>query len=332
MRAVATLAICSCYLLLGPGMILLNRHILVVLNWPYPVTLTALGAVFSSLVAFVLVHITGGAALPEPPITRGEWIRGVLPIGMCSAASLALGNIAYLHLSLSLVQMFKAGVPVLVLALLSMEGNTPSTRKAGAVMMISVGTVAAAFGGVGGLGGYSLLGAAAMWASNAAEAFRVVGNQRLLKGKGHAWGGLGLWPSIYYLQPPSAACLLLYAAATEWPEMSSSDWVTVWAQAPLFLLASAGGLAITLASLGTIAATSSLTLKLLGVVRNAALVLWGVLVLGDAVTTAQAAGYTLSVAGFYIYCTSPTTPAVKLVQRRGAAVATDRTHKREKTS
>ena len=47
--------------------------------------------------------------------------------------------------------------------------------------------------------------------------------------------------------------------------------------------------------------TSSLFAKLLVAVRTITLVLWGVVVYGDAVTTAQLTGYTITLGAFFVY-------------------------------
>lgn len=44
-------------------------------------------------------------------------IQNVVPVGICQALTLALGNAAYLYLTVSFIQMLKAFTPVVVLAI-----------------------------------------------------------------------------------------------------------------------------------------------------------------------------------------------------------------------
>lgn len=43
--------------------------------------------------------------------------QNVVPVGACQALTLALGNAAYLYLTVSFIQMLKAFTPVVVLAI-----------------------------------------------------------------------------------------------------------------------------------------------------------------------------------------------------------------------
>lgn len=68
--------------------------------------------VFCSTVGFLLVRVfkvVKGVNMP-----RRDYMRRVMPIGLLYAASLWLSNSAYLHLSVSFIQMTKALMPGLV--------------------------------------------------------------------------------------------------------------------------------------------------------------------------------------------------------------------------
>jgi len=69
----------------------------------------------------------------------------------------------------------------------------------------------------------------------------------------------------------------------------------------LFLWASTLGVAVNLASILMIKYTGSVTLKLLGTARNAGLVLYAIVVCGDATSVTQVAGYTASTLFFLVY-------------------------------
>jgi predicted neutral ceramidase superfamily lipid hydrolase len=69
---------------------------------------------FCSFIAFVTVRVlkvVKGVNMPQR-----DYLRRVMPIGALYAASLWLSNSAYLHLSVSFIQMTKALMPGLVYA------------------------------------------------------------------------------------------------------------------------------------------------------------------------------------------------------------------------
>jgi len=82
---------------------------------------------FCSVIAFFLVRVFKVVKSVNMP--QRDYIRRVMPIGALYAASLWLSNSAYLHLSVSFIQMTKALMPGLVYATACApadEGPTPS--------------------------------------------------------------------------------------------------------------------------------------------------------------------------------------------------------------
>ena len=69
----------------------------------------------------------------------------------------------------------------------------------------------------------------------------------------------------------------------------------------VYLLAMALGFAVNIASFLVIKRTSSVMLKLMGTARNAGLVLFSAVFLGDTITPMQTAGYGLCLAFFGLY-------------------------------
>ena len=93
----------------------------------------------------------------------------IFPISFCVSSTLVTGNLVYLYLSVSFIQMLKAFTPVLTLIvsyLLSLEVNPPVSLLL-SLFGISFGTFVAAFGEIH----MSLLGVAIMLASEMSEVF-----------------------------------------------------------------------------------------------------------------------------------------------------------------
>ena len=91
-------------------MILLNKYMLAY-GFPYPITLTMGHMLFCALLAAGLVR---AGVVASANISQGTYLRTIMPIGVCQAATLWIGNAAYLYLSVSFIQMLKALSPVAV--------------------------------------------------------------------------------------------------------------------------------------------------------------------------------------------------------------------------
>lgn len=115
LHALKVLVYCALYLMIGPTLILVNNHVLRKLHFNYPMALSGLGLLFSSAVSLILV--TSGAVQLEhaQEVTRGFYLRNLVPVGLMSATTLAAGNAVYLHLPVGFIQMLKAFTPVVTL-------------------------------------------------------------------------------------------------------------------------------------------------------------------------------------------------------------------------
>jgi len=99
--------------------------------------LSSLGLLSSSLVAHFAVRV-GGFELPnQARMTRQTYLTTIVPVGICQAATLALGNAVYMFLTVSFIQMLKAFTPVMVLVVGILfqveapEAAVSETRKKG---------------------------------------------------------------------------------------------------------------------------------------------------------------------------------------------------------
>jgi len=73
-------------------------------GFPFPLTLSLTHMAFCSLLSAALVKLGVVEAAPMP---ANVYVRGVLPIGALFAMTLYASNAAYLHLSVSFIQMIK---------------------------------------------------------------------------------------------------------------------------------------------------------------------------------------------------------------------------------
>ena len=136
-----------------------------------------------------------------------------------------------------------------------------------------------------------------MFLSEAAEALRLVMTQYVLVGlKFHPIEGL------MYFAPACTFWLLLGIGLFELRSMKAENAATLVANSPfLYLMAACLGFAVNSLAYLVIILSSSLTLKILGTVKNAALVWFCVVFFGEPVTLVESAGYAASLAGFMWY-------------------------------
>lgn len=159
--------------------------------------------VFCSVIAFVVVRVlklVKGVNMP-----RRDYLRRVMPIGALYAASLWLSNSAYLHLSVSFIQMTKALMPGLVYMTARAASPlpprprvTPSqgvymgteqfTGSVAAIMVfIAIGVAIAAYGEVN----FVVIGVVEQLSALVFEAMRLMLVQVLMNSQGCANGGRG---------------------------------------------------------------------------------------------------------------------------------------------
>ena len=274
------------------GLIMLNKDLLSN-GFPYPMALSGLGMVFSG-VASQFVCRKYGFVDPEKLVTREFYLKNIMPVGFLGAMTLWLGNLVYLYLSVSLIQMLKCLTPVITMIALFVSGlETPTQKMVLSVVLIALGTSVASIGAIDA----SLIGIVIMLGAEIAESVRLVMTQYLLTGKKfHPFEGL------MYLAPATALWLGIGSLITEVPSMIRDGAIDVVTRNALkFAAAACMGFGVNLLAYIVIQSASSLTLKVIGTIKNAIVVILGVVLLHDAITITQWIGYGGSIAAFYWY-------------------------------
>ena len=214
------------WIVLSSGLILLNKHILSEAGFDFPCTLVLLHMLFCTACACVW-RLLDWVSVPLLGGPRAYCARFV-PIGLCFAASLSLGNAAYLHISVAFVQMLKASTPVATLVVSFMLGlEQPSWRLTGLIVLISSGIGIACAAQVH----PSVPGVLLQLGAIGCEAVRLCLVNLLLTLR-----GLRLSPvaSVLLISPICALCLLPVWATLEAPRLlalGSAPWARVGAAA-----------------------------------------------------------------------------------------------------
>mmetsp|Transcript_11482 Transcript_11482/g.27014 ORF Transcript_11482/g.27014 Transcript_11482/m.27014 type:complete len:359 (+) Transcript_11482:257-1333(+) len=302
--AFINLAMAAIYICTSGSLILYNASILKGV-FPYPALLTTGHMVFSGALSFLLIHSEelglGGwikQSLPPdflvlPAMTREKYLHSIVPIAALQGASLWLSNLAYLYISVSLIQMIKAsntvwtylwGVP---LGLSAWE-----TGRALNLMVIGAGVATAALGAVEG----STAGMTIQLLGIVVEAARLALMQVVLQKKGFKFSPI---TALYYIAPAVVPFLLSVAVAKgEVGALMQDGW-----HFPLWMMLSNMLLAFSLNFVGLviIKRMSAVAYVLSGICKDILLVSGGALLFGEVVTSQQVAGYAVALAGLAYY-------------------------------
>ena len=280
-------------MVVSSGLIFLNKSLLSG-GFPYPMALSGLGMGFSSIASYATCHHLKFVDVKRR-VTWEFYNSRIMPIGLLMALTLCFGNTSYLYLTVSFIQILKAFTPVLTMvALFAAKLEVPSQRLIMSVCVIAVGTAIASFGELN----FSALGVLIMMTSEVFEAVRLVMTQLLL-GTGMKFHPI---EGLMYLAPACTGWLFLGSLFLEFPSMRTSGAYQFVAD-HLFLFCCAAVMGFLVNSLAyiIIQTASSLTLKVLGTVKNAIVVWLGIVFLNDQITLVQSGGYALSIAAFYWY-------------------------------
>ena len=147
-------------------------------------------------------------------MTGRVYLRAIVPIGLFFSLSLICGNLTYLYLSVSFIQMLKATTPVAVLlATWSMGLAQADIKVFFNVSIIVLGVVIASFGEIQ----FVLIGFLFQIGGVVFEAVRLVMVQRLLSSAEFKMDPL---VSFYYFAPVCAIMNFLVAAVFEMPKIT----------------------------------------------------------------------------------------------------------------
>lgn len=283
------------YITLSSGQIFFNKWVLSSkeINFPYPLGLTLLHMVFSSVLCFMLTK--GFKVLKvEEGMTLDIYATSVVPIGAMFAMTLWLGNTAYLYISVAFAQMLKAIMPVAVFILGVAVGlEVMSCRMLLIMSVISFGVVIASYGEIS----INWIGVVYQMGGVVGEALRLIFMEILVKRKGIKLNPISI---MYYVSPCSALCLLIPWIFLEKPKIDAN---ATWNfPVSVLMLNSLCTFALNLSVFLVISHTSALTIRVAGVVKDWVVVLLSALLFADTkLTGINLLGYGIAIAGVAAY-------------------------------
>lgn len=201
-------------------MILMNKAILSPWHFGYPFFLTAWHMFLSTVITQIMSRTTNMLpGVKENKVSVRCFATRFIPISLFSSLSLMMGNMAYLYLSVSYIQMLKAFTPVNVLLFSFFVGlEVPSAVQLLIVSIISCGVALTSVGELL----FSLVGFLFQLGGICAESSRLVMADKMLKDL-----KLDSLSTLYYIAPASfcfisAGFFMFEADEFPWDRLYSS--------------------------------------------------------------------------------------------------------------
>ncbi|KAK3706167.1 hypothetical protein LTR37_012868 [Vermiconidia calcicola] len=282
------------WITLSSSTILFNKWILSTAKFHYPILLTAWHLTFATLMTQLLARFTRTLdSRKKVPMTGRVYLRNIVPIGLMFSLSLICGNLTYLYLSVSFIQMLKATMPVVTLLVSwAMGVSPPNLKQLGNVSFIVLGVVIASYGEIQ----FVLIGFLFQCGGILFEAIRLVMVQQLLSGAEFKMDPL---VSLYYFAPICAVMNGAIALVVEVPKMTFVEVQNVGFS--VLLLNAMIAFLLNVSVVFLIGKTSSLVMTLSGVLKDILLVCASMLIFHDPVAPLQAFGYTVALCGLVYY-------------------------------
>lgn len=292
-RLAITASVCLVWMSFSSGLIFINKWIMAVDDFRFPMALSGLGMIFSSVASYLVCKVFK-LVDANKEFTWYFYLTRIMPVGLFMALTLAFGNLVYLHLTVAFIQMLKAFTPVITMACTFVAGlERPHLKLVSAVVLIALGVAAASYGELN----FSLVGVLIMFLSELFESVRLVMTQILLQG--HNFNAI---EGLMYMAPACVFWLAIGSACTELKAMIAANALQkMMDKLPLYLCAAGMGFAVNATAYLTIQLAGSLTLKVLGTVKNAVVVWAGAVFWLEHITPLQLGGYSISIGGFGLY-------------------------------
>ena len=275
------------WLTLSSSVILFNKWLLSPQNFPYPVTLAFWHMLFCSMMGILAVQ---SSCVERQAVTWNTCCKFCLPVAALGAAGLTLGNAAFIFLSVAFAQVLKANMPVIMFtAGCLFRTQNFNWGTCGNMVIIGAGVAASSFGELH----FSGFGATLMLSAMLAEAFKMILLQTMMQQT-----DLQINPvnALYYVMPASTLCLLPFVLILEAGYVYNAI-PSIASQVPALVGSAVAACLLNVIAFWVISNTSALTMKLAGIVKDAALIVTSGLLFGSQLTPLGLGGYAVALTG-----------------------------------
>mmetsp|Transcript_115491 Transcript_115491/g.331492 ORF Transcript_115491/g.331492 Transcript_115491/m.331492 type:complete len:390 (+) Transcript_115491:110-1279(+) len=300
------------YIVLSTSLIGYNKYLIHHDRFPYSVPLVFIHAAFSSVLAAVLLvfcpSLFPSLTDPERKVTvdRSVVLCGAFPIAVLFSCQLALSNTAYLHSSVAFLQMMKEANLALVYTLsLAVALERFSWRNAWILVCIIMATTLTIHGELN----FSWTGFALQGTSQLFECTKIVLQAMLLSSRGRK---LDAMTYVLLVMPLCALVLgsLLLVLIFVWPSahLMTPTTVEVIAWAPHLFVNACIAFSLNVAIALFVKSSSAVAFILAGILKDAMIVMSGVLLLREIISIMQAVGFALQLCLILVYTLAKTFP------------------------
>eukprot|EP00192_Tetraselmis_astigmatica_P025118 CAMPEP_0117698506 /NCGR_PEP_ID=MMETSP0804-20121206/29794_1 /TAXON_ID=1074897 /ORGANISM="Tetraselmis astigmatica, Strain CCMP880" /LENGTH=326 /DNA_ID=CAMNT_0005512819 /DNA_START=352 /DNA_END=1329 /DNA_ORIENTATION=- len=282
------------YLSLNSGLNMMNRWILGVYRFQFPILLSMVHLLFCFTVLTPMMFLQRFRSLHRPTLQK-QWL-GLLVIGVCFALNIGLNNTSLVTISLSLNQVIRSSLPVVVAVFaIFIERKVPTRMEMASLLLLTVGVMVAAY--QGSKQGDSVRGVLICVASAVSNAVMISTSGKVLSEK------LDVLRLTFYTAPVTISALLPCYLAMEHTRLGKYMDQEGLFFAPILLIGCVVALSYNLVHHLMIQWTSSVAITVIGEVKIMILLALSALLLDEAKvwTPAMSMGFVLALAGFCMY-------------------------------
>lgn len=232
-------------------------------------------------------------AVAEHRFSMGLYFNNIFPVASLQGASLALGNSAYLYISLAYIQMVKSTTSVFVYIfsiVLALERGTYSATIA--VVMVVAGLLMMSVGEMT----FTLIGFAIQTSGTLCDALRLVLTKIMMSSQHSVY--LDPMSVLYYSAPTMCLFLTLPMLLWDAPTMLLKE---IWNLKFVLLANALTAFGLNMTSMLFIKRSGPTTYALTGVVKDIALIMLSCFGFGHPKKAVQLMGFFVSLAGFQLY-------------------------------
>lgn len=266
-------------------------------GFPFPMSLTW-WHMFTGLIATNVIRLVRPDLMPavqEGKMTGRTFLTSIVPIGIIFGAYLAIGNTAYLYLSVSFVQMLKSAGPMFVFATsVAFRLEKLTAASVFAIAIVVMGVAGASVGEMA----FSWFGFALQFTAFILDGIRMVFFKLLVSSRGAKLDPLS---GLFYYSPVCVVTLLYPVIHFEGHNLLAT---LQQASPSLFFIIALNGLiafSLNLSLLSLFANASATTVSMASVVRDIMLTFGTALLFHTTITRVQILGYLSACVGVKLW-------------------------------
>jgi len=286
------------FLISGPAVILLNKHIMKAQRFHFPVLLASLGSALNMVLTRGAVAL-GLVKLETPELGWQRFFRVVVPVNIFNFSTQVLGMAAYMFISVPEIQILKSVTVVFVMIFAAVAIREPVNGLLGlSVVVVAGGTCISAVYEPRGMstgaqaGEHQGLGVLLCLLASACEAAKSVTSQVLMD-------NLSVFDGLYWSSPTFVliACVMVPSMELRGLLRFHFTGELVWLLVANAVLTSV----VVLASFWFVKLVGALSLKIVTQGRTVGLILCSVFFFRESCTAMQYVGYTVTILGMGLF-------------------------------